>query len=114
MKIKEAKQLYIGAGCKDDHSPDTWKLIRKEMERIVSASSDRAAAEVVQWWGCWDKGWTAIAFARRVRKAANPNPTETDAERSRRQIKGIKAFIMKHPLDASETEILAALTGISK
>ena len=38
------------------------------MAAVVAAKSVRVAAEIIAWWGCWDPGYTATAFARRVRK----------------------------------------------
>jgi len=69
MTLEIAKQIYIAAGGNRGHSSSEWKDIHAEMESIVAAQSDRAAAKVIHWWGCWDDKYTATAFARRVRTA---------------------------------------------
>ena len=73
MTLEQAKQVYVaglnGVPC-DDYEPDEWEDIRKEMERIVAAPTERKAADVIRWWGCWDARYTATAFARRVRECA--------------------------------------------
>lgn len=70
MTIAQAKRLYRGAGSDTQHSKEEWKSIRKEMEIIVAAESDRAAGKTIYWWGCWDWSLTATSFARKVRELA--------------------------------------------
>lgn len=75
MTLKQAKKLYIAAGKKysaewwsaDDYSQSEWNDIQDEMNRIVAAKSERKAADVIRWWGCWNHTYTAIGFARMVR-----------------------------------------------
>jgi hypothetical protein len=50
-------------------SADAYTIPDK-MREIVAAKSDRAAADVIRWWGCWDRKVTATRFARRVREMA--------------------------------------------
>jgi hypothetical protein len=69
MTLSQAKQLYIGAGGPSDHSDSEWQDIHKEMKAIVDAKSDRTAGKTILWWDCWDKKYTATAFARRVRQS---------------------------------------------
>lgn len=69
MTQDQAKKLYIAAGGPDDHSDREWMDIHQEMEAICAAKSDRAAANTIRWWDCWDPKYTATAFARRVRQA---------------------------------------------
>lgn len=56
--------------------PDTYEIdnpddIADEMMRVVDAKSDRAAAKVIDWWGCWDGKWTSTRMARRIRQIHN-------------------------------------------
>ena len=67
MTRSQSKQLYIAAGGPNDHSDSEWNDIHEEMKAIVAAKSEREAARVIDWWGCWDRKYTATAFARRVR-----------------------------------------------
>ena len=69
MTLELAKKLYIEAGGYSGHLTGEWKDIHKEMESLISAKSDRAAGRLIDWWGCWDKGYTATAFARRIRRS---------------------------------------------
>jgi len=69
MTRTEARRLYIAAGGPSDHSPGEWESIHREMDAIVAAGSDRAAGRTIAWWGCWDRTYTATAFARSVREA---------------------------------------------
>lgn len=73
MTLSVAKQLYIAAGGPNDHSDKEWNDIHKEMAAIVAAKSDRSAARVILWWGCWDRKYPAIGFARRVRARYQQN-----------------------------------------
>lgn len=74
MTIKETRRLYYGASADYemrwyiDFSPEDREFIRREMEEIVAAKSDRAGGRIIDWWGCWDRKCTATAFARRVRE----------------------------------------------
>lgn len=43
MTLEEARNLYISAGGPDDHGPDEWQDIHREIEAVVAARSDRAA-----------------------------------------------------------------------
>lgn len=79
VTIELAKKLYIASGAPNDHSDSKWKDIRDEIEKIINAKSDRSAANVIQWWGCWDRKRTATSFARRVReewRRMNENQTQ--------------------------------------
>jgi hypothetical protein len=67
MTTEQAMRLYVAAGGHNDHSADEREHIRTEMQAIVAAKSDRAAGRTIDWWGCWDRTYTATAFARRVR-----------------------------------------------
>lgn len=67
MTIAEAKRLYISNGGPRDHSENEWKDIRQEMEEIIAAKTDYAAGRIIDWWGCWDRKYTATAWARRIR-----------------------------------------------
>lgn len=69
MTRDESRRLYVGAGGPDDHCALDWEHIHREMEQLVSAKSDCAAGRMIAWWGCWDRQYTATAFARRVRQA---------------------------------------------
>jgi hypothetical protein len=69
MTRERAKQIYISAGGNPDHSESEWNNVHKEMEGVVSEKSDRMAAKHIVWWACWDRNYTATAFARRVRAA---------------------------------------------
>ena len=69
MTQDQAKQLYIAAGGPDDYDDGEWKQIHQGIEAICAAKSDRAEAEPIRWWGCWQPKYTATAFARRVRQA---------------------------------------------
>ena len=68
ITVRQARRLYIKAGGPDYHSESEWADIRNEIESIVNAASDRAAGKTILWWGCWDKNYTATAFASRVRE----------------------------------------------
>ena len=68
MDLQTAKKLYRESGGNEDYSSSEWEDIRKELETIVAAKSDRAAGQTIMWWGCWDKKLTAMAFARRIRE----------------------------------------------
>ena len=68
ITLEIAKKLYIKAGGETSHSANEWWYIHNEMEAVIAAPSDRAAANVIGWWDCWDDKYTAIKFARRVRK----------------------------------------------
>lgn len=70
LSLEQAKRLYVQAGGPNDHSEETWIEIHEEMQEVVDAKSDRAAGEKIKWWDCWEKKYTATAFARRVRSAA--------------------------------------------
>ena len=67
MTIAQAKEIYVFAGGNPDHSESEWNDITKEINAVVNARSDRAAGQIIQWWGCWDRKLTATAFARKVR-----------------------------------------------
>jgi hypothetical protein len=67
MTLETAKQIYIDAGGYMYHSESEWASVHKEMEAIVAASSNRSAAKIIEWWCCWDRNYTATAFAKRVR-----------------------------------------------
>lgn len=68
MTLDQAKRIYIGAGGPSDHWPSEWEDIRKEMEQVVSAKTDRGAGLLIIWWDCWDRKNTATAFASKVRE----------------------------------------------
>jgi hypothetical protein len=67
ITIEHAKHLYLAVGCPNPYNNSEWEDIRNEMNAVVEANSDRAAAKTILWWGCWDRKLTATAFARRVR-----------------------------------------------
>lgn len=73
MTLDQAKSCYLAAAGDanrwEDYSPREQADIHQEMDRIVAVKTDRAAAKVIHWWGCWDSRYTATAFARRVRNA---------------------------------------------
>lgn len=76
MTLKQAQRLYNDTGkieyghgwSLDDYSSQEWKSIRDEMNSIVLAPSERKAAEVIRWWGCWNQQYSCIGFVRTVRK----------------------------------------------
>ena len=74
ITLETAKRIYIAAGGNKDHSDTEWTQIHPEMDAVVNARTDRAAAKVIDWWSCWDARYTASAFARRVRKAHQAQP----------------------------------------
>ena len=70
MTLKQAQILYetgTAPNPMEHFSPGEWEDILNELKRVVAAKSDRTAANVVRWWGCWDRTYTAISFARRAR-----------------------------------------------
>ena len=71
LTIAQAKRLYVIGGGQDGYgyTPSEWQDIRKEMEQIINAKSDRAAKQVIDWWACWDRKFTAKSFVRKVREA---------------------------------------------
>ena len=81
MTREEARKLYVGAGGPDSHQDSEWESIHSEMAAVVAAASDRAAGRTIAWWGCWDRKFTATAFARRVReshKKGEPNANRAE------------------------------------
>ena len=71
MNIREVKKLYRSAvegEVTDSEGDYWWQDVRREMELVVAAKSDRSAARVIAWWGCWDRKLTAISVARKVRQ----------------------------------------------
>ena len=68
MTLDQAKRIYEAAAGTDAHySNAEWRDVHAEVEQIVAAKSDRAAGRVIGWWVCWDRKYTATAFARKVR-----------------------------------------------
>lgn len=74
MTAAQARSIYLAAGGSFDHSESEWRDIHQEMERVIAAGSDRSAATVILWWGCWDHSYPAVGFARRVRAAWKEKP----------------------------------------
>lgn len=68
MTLKQAKKLYLSVVGETTHAASEWPDIHREMEAVVSARSDRAAADVIRWWGCWDRSYTATSVARQLRE----------------------------------------------
>lgn len=73
MTIDEVKRIYIAAGGPDDHGQVDWVDIHREIEQVIAAKTDFAGGRIIDWWACWDREYTATAFARRVRQAARKN-----------------------------------------
>ena len=69
MNLEQAKKLYLSGGGINDYSESEWKDIHREMEAIVAAKSDRAAARIIDWWGCWTPRDNATMYARKIREA---------------------------------------------
>ena len=67
MTREQSRNLYIAAGGWPDHSESQWGKIHKEMQAVVAATTEKDAAAIIDWWGCWRSEYTAIAFAQRVR-----------------------------------------------
>lgn len=53
----------VSAYCYDEQLD-----IRNELQQVIDAKSDRAAGNIVRWWGCWDRKLTATKYARTVRE----------------------------------------------
>lgn len=60
---------YASGEPGNNYSPSEKTEIWKEIEAIVKARSERSAANIIRWWGCWDRKYPAIAFVRKVRDA---------------------------------------------
>lgn len=74
MTKKQALKLYCEAMDSfggDAYQVDDPDAIADEMRRVVDAKSDRAAAKVVDWWGCWDRRLSSTRMARRIRQIHN-------------------------------------------
>ena len=69
MTIDQAKQLYFIVVGKADYTASEWESIRTELQQVVEATSDRAGGDVIRWWDCWDRNYTATSFARKIREA---------------------------------------------
>ena len=69
ITVQQAQRIYISAGGPNEYYPAEWENIRREMEAVINAKSDRAAGRTIDWWGCWTPRDTATAFARKVREA---------------------------------------------
>ena len=67
MTLAQARRLYNEV-TGDDVSGNEQAAIHLEMQAVVAAKSDRAASNVIRWWGCWDRKHTATACARRLRQ----------------------------------------------
>lgn len=75
MTKREALKLYCTTVesfgfSKNDYSLDGSDEIVKEMRAIVAAKSDRAAGEIIEWWGCWDDKFTPTRWVKRARQIA--------------------------------------------
>lgn len=71
MNIREAKKLYCSAvdsQATDGEGDHWWTRVRDEMEEVIEAKSDLAAARMIGWWGCWDRKLTATSVARKIRQ----------------------------------------------
>ena len=80
MTIIQAKELYLSVAGEDARYLESeWEDIHKEMEDVVSAKSDRAAANIIRWWDCWDEKYTATQFARRLRNKWKENLQRCEA-----------------------------------
>jgi len=66
MTKEEAKAIYVAAGGDYDQD-DRIEGIRVDMECLMLAATDRRAVKQIRWWDCWNRRYTAIAFARRAR-----------------------------------------------
>lgn len=51
-------------------SPAILPTTLQEMRAIVAAKSDRAAGEIIEWWGCWDDKFTPARWVKRARQIA--------------------------------------------
>ena len=70
MKLTTARAMKLFTTAGDAPVPverHVREAVRRDMAGVVNATSDRAAARTIYWWGCWDRNCTAIAYARRVR-----------------------------------------------
>ncbi len=75
MTRKQALRIYKSAlpnAVRENDSDPWWEAVVDEIEKILSARSDRAAGEVIRWWNCWPSNGdrTATATARRIRETA--------------------------------------------
>jgi hypothetical protein len=62
-------ELYLNAVDPEAEFGDReWEAIHKEMLAVVTAPSDRRAANIIRWWGCWDRKFSATACARKIRQ----------------------------------------------
>lgn len=73
MTPAESKRLYLRVFSEmdeDDYASDEWGQIHEEMEQVLRAETDAAAAVPIKWWGCWDNDEAMLAAVRRVRATA--------------------------------------------
>jgi hypothetical protein len=72
MTLSEAKRLYsvfeADNRWANAQSNAWWWAVKTELEAVVAAKTDRAAGNLIQWWACWDREFTATAWARKVRQ----------------------------------------------
>jgi hypothetical protein len=50
------------------HGEIFWEDIRDDLQKVITAKSDRAAGRIIQYWKAWDKEITATCFARFIRR----------------------------------------------
>ncbi|MFD1559621.1 hypothetical protein ACFSHT_28935 [Paraburkholderia silviterrae] len=75
LSFDEIRTLYRQAidPRASDHEPSVWwDAVAEEMREVMSASTDREAAALIEW---WHNDWTSVsdtpvAAARRIRRTA--------------------------------------------
>lgn len=69
MQIYDEAAQILGLGTSSvDYDYNEQLDIRNELQQVIDAKSDRAAGNIVRWWGCWDRELTATKYARTVRQ----------------------------------------------
>jgi len=49
------RQAYKDAGLDYEFFDEAeWATVERDMRAVIAAPSDRAAAKIIAWWGCWD------------------------------------------------------------
>ena len=70
LTMSQTHDLYRAGGWEgeiSDYGAQEWRDIRSEIIAVIEAPSERKAADVIRWWDCWYRGYSATGFARRVR-----------------------------------------------
>lgn len=61
FSLEIAKAIYreaIDGEARDDEPAAWWDAVAREMQHVVSAPSDRAAAVVIAW---WHNDWSSVS-----------------------------------------------------